>query len=504
MNAVMFEGNIAEGNGGGAILIGGPGLLTTTVINSTFTENVAGLLGSGGGIVINSTAGSITQIIGSTFTNNTATVDGGGIFFGQTANGNDQFLIESTTVVDNTATLDGGGIHFSAANGVLTASISNTNVSNNLTTNGNGGGVWASDPNANLTLIGATIIRGNTSFQGNGGGVYYNAINGVLRITGLVVIQDNAANNNLQLASNNGGGIAAVAGSVIIEENAQIVSNYAGRYGGGIFIALGATVTVIGGTISGNIAGLVGGAIYVSAGGTLTLIDASLIGVPTLNEAPIAPGIYNGGVINVNGVRNITNGLYIPSGNNVAQIRGPLAGSAIQLNNTPYVVTNPEGNPVTVAVATPEYPLLSQSDADAFLKPIIGFDGWEVRLNADRTAVEIAPAIYTITYENLQGGQSNNPETYTILDLPIVLNDPEPIPGLRFIGWRDANGNFISVIPEGTTGNLILYAVFEGIIPPEPPGPIVTGEQMITQSIRIRCCCPNQCKYCNPLHKQEK
>ncbi|MBM7634141.1 beta strand repeat-containing protein [Geomicrobium sediminis] len=501
MNAVVFEGNRAEGNGGGAILIGGPGLLTTTVINSTFTENVAGLLGSGGGIVINSTAVSTTQIIESMFMNNTATVDGGGIFFGQTANGNDQFSIESTTVVDNTATLDGGGIHFSAANGVLTASISNTNVSNNLSTNGNGGGVWIADPNANLMLSGATTITGNTSIQGNGGGIYYNATNGVLRATGPVVIQDNVANNNLQLASNNGGGIVVVAGSVIIEDSTQILNNYAGRYGGGIFIGVGVSVTAIGGTISGNIAGLIGGAVYISTGGTLTLIDASIIGVPTPNEAPIGPGIYNGGTLNISGVRNITNGLYIPSGANVAQIRGPLAGSAIQLNNTPYVMTNPEGIPITVAVATPEYPLLSQSDADAFLKPVTGFDGWEVRLNAERTAVEIAPAVYTITYENLQGGQSNNPQTYTIFDLPIVLNDPDPIPGLRFVGWRDADGNFITVIPEGTTGNLILYAVFENITPPVPPGPVVTGEQMISQSIRIRCCCPKPCSGCNQSPK---
>lgn len=494
INAVTFQDNSAGTNGGGAIINGGPGPLNVTVLNSLFTDNIAGAAGSGGGLTITSSlGGSTTEIIGTQFTNNSAGVDGGGLFFGQGANGNDTFAIESSTITNNTATIDGGGIHFSAGGGVLNASISNTNVSDNISTNGNGGGIWASDPNANVTLNGSTTVAGNTTINGNGGGVYFNATTGTLLVTGPVVIEENAANNNLQLAANNGGGIAVVAGTAIIEDSTQIRNNLAGRLGGGIFIGNGASATGTGGTISGNEAGLSGGAIYTSTGGILTLSNATVIGVPVPNVAPIGPGIFNGGTFNVSGVQSITNGLYIPTADNVAQIQGPLAGSVIQLDNTPYVVTNPQGIPVTVAVATPGYPLLSQSDADAFLKPVVGFDGWEVRLNADRTAVEIAPVVYTITYLNLQGGQSNNPSTYTVLDLPIVLNDPDPIPGLTFIGWQDEFGNFITVIPEGTTGNLVLTAVFQQINPPVPPGPVVTGDQIINQSIQIPCGCFDFC-----------
>ena len=70
---------------------------------------------------------------------------------------------------------------------------------------------------------------------------------------------------------------------------------------------------------------------------------------------------------------------------------------------------------------------------------------------------------YSLTYE-LNGGNATNPDTYTVND-EIVLNTPSK-EGYDFKGWYDNsefNGNAISKINVGTTGNKKLYAKFETI-----------------------------------------
>lgn len=43
-------------------------------------------------------------------------------------------------------------------------------------------------------------------------------------------------------------------------------------------------------------------------------------------------------------------------------------------------------------------------------------------------------------------------------ELPIILNPPGPVRGYRFVNWYNTAGQVVTVIPAGTTGDLILYA----------------------------------------------
>lgn len=101
-------------------------------------------------------------------------------------------------------------------------------------------------------------------------------------------------------------------------------------------------------------------------------------------------------------MRGLSNGLYIVNRDAVAYLDGPLTpGSVIQLDRTDYVAPDPALAPIVVGEATPEYPLLEESDAAAFRKPTSGFDGWRIILSDDRTQVLLVPdprQRHTITY----------------------------------------------------------------------------------------------------------
>lgn len=77
---------------------------------------------------------------------------------------------------------------------------------------------------------------------------------------------------------------------------------------------------------------------------------------------------------------------------------------------------------------------------------------------------------YTIEYLNLMGASNPNPPTYSPASLPLVLADPGPLPGARFIGWFDAptGGNQVYTIPQGASGDITLYARWEAIAPSPP------------------------------------
>ncbi len=123
-----------------------------------------------------------------------------------------------------------------------------------------------------------------------------------------------------------------------------------------------------------------------------------------------------------------------------------------------------------VGEGTADYPILTDSDAQAFLKPLQDFDGWEVRLSDDRTQIWLVPTLYTIQYENLEGSSHTNPESYTVTTPDIHLTPPAPRPGYRFTGWYDSpvNGRKVTVIPQGSTGDWILYARWAPDRPKKP------------------------------------
>ena len=71
------------------------------------------------------------------------------------------------------------------------------------------------------------------------------------------------------------------------------------------------------------------------------------------------------------------------------------------------------------------------------------------------------PIEYKIKYV-LDGGTNDdsNPTTYTVEHLPITLQDATRI-GYMFAGWTDDNGNTVSTIATGTTGNITLTAQWD-------------------------------------------
>lgn len=72
------------------------------------------------------------------------------------------------------------------------------------------------------------------------------------------------------------------------------------------------------------------------------------------------------------------------------------------------------------------------------------------------------PIVYTITYE-LNGGENNsaNPSSYTIESADIIFKAPPSREQYDFAGWQDADGNTVTCIPSGSTGNVTLSAVWE-------------------------------------------
>ena len=101
------------------------------------------------------------------------------------------------------------------------------------------------------------------------------------------------------------------------------------------------------------------------------------------------------------------------------------------------------------------------------------FVGWNQPYDSDDPLTEDVDFIaqweaipYDITYymdeqDQTPGDPGDNPATYTVADSDITLLPPKASrPGYHFIGWVDGNGNPVSTITNGSTGDLALYAVW--------------------------------------------
>ena len=64
---------------------------------------------------------------------------------------------------------------------------------------------------------------------------------------------------------------------------------------------------------------------------------------------------------------------------------------------------------------------------------------------------------YTITYVNVDGATNENPASYNVETETITLKDPVK-PGYTFAGWYTAGNSPVTKIPQGSTGNITLYA----------------------------------------------
>lgn len=477
---MILENNQATAHAGGMALYTGKGMLTFLMAGGTVANNTASR--EGGGLVISNEGTAALLINQSVFSSNSAEGSGGGIYYANTGAGTtNTFTMTETILSGNTAGLAGGGMRLSSGTGTLDTLLEDCIIRSNTALSNSGGGIWNGGNDDHLTLRGTTAVTGNSTQAGNGGGIYFNSDNGTMLLTGQVKITDNKANEITTDFGNHGGGICLVPGSLTIQENAEISSNSAGKYGGGISAAEGSQIFMLGGTIQNNDAGVSGGGIWNHGGSTTTLAGGSI----SNNSAPMGKGIYNDSTLYMEETRELLNGVYLVSADSIVRLIDALtADSAVQLENSVYVIPNPSGTPIVVAQATPAYPQLTQTDADAILKPLQGFDGWDIRMSDDGTQILLAPVSYRIQYENLMGAVNPNLVSYTITTPSIELLPLSDIVGYRFLGWFDApsGGEQVTVIPQGSSGDLTLYAVWEE-----------TPEYYTVTFLGNDACCPKAC-----------
>lgn len=452
---VVLENNKASAHAGGMALYSGAGAFAFQMTGGNVSGNQASQ--EGGGFVISSGGPGTLTLRQSTFSQNTAGGSGGGIYYANTGEKIDSaFSMTESVLSGNSAGSSGGGLRLSSGTGALTTLLKDCVISSN-TAYSSGGGIWNGGDNNNLTLNGTTVVTGNSTQSGNGGGIYFNSDNGIILLTDNVKITENKADEISTDFGNHGGGVCLVPGSLTIQENVEISSNSAGKYGGGISAAENSQIHMQGGSIQNNAAGQSGGGIWNHGGSAVTLTNGSIAN----NTAAQGSGVYNDSMLFMEGTRELQNGVYLASSISTVQLVGALTeASAIQLESSSYVAANPTGTPIVVGEATDSYTPLTQTDANAFLKPRQGFEGWSIQKNDDNTQILLAPIQYQIRYENLMEAVNPNPASYTIYTPTIELLPPHSIAGYRFLGWFDTilGGNPVTSIPQGSMGNITLYA----------------------------------------------
>lgn len=460
LSHTALNNNQSSVHGGGLALYGGGGNFRFQMTGGSVSDNKAGM--EGGGAVISHNGKGALAFYQAAFINNTAGGSGGGIYYAYTGNGEGAELnMTETVLMENTAEVTGGGLRLASGNGPIDATLTDCNIISNVSRQNSGGGIWNGGGNVFLTLDGGTSVSQNSSETGNGGGIYFNSDNGKLLLAGNAKIMYNSAEGEHTGFGSHGGGICLVPGALTIQEQAEIAFNRAGKYGGGVSAAESSLITMEGGSIHDNTSALFGGGIWIHDSSSAALTGGAVTG----NVAPYGGGIFNDSYLFAEGERNISGGIYIANRTAVVRLTNALPGtSSLQLEVSDYV--SPSGQTaIVVGEATESYPLLTQQDADAFLKPVRDFDGWEIRLSSDYTKVLLAPVSYRIDYENLMGASNPNPEQYTTVTPDITLMPPGAVYGYRFAGWFDApsGGNQVTVIPKGSTGNLTLYAGWEAV-----------------------------------------
>jgi len=220
-----FSGNRAsgatDGVGGGIFNLG-----QLTVSNSTFSANSAS---RGGGGIFNYNG--TTTVSNSTFSGN----GGGGI------SNSGQLIVTNSAFSANLASRGGGGIY----NSTGLATVSNSTFSANRAWYSSGGGIY------NRT---GTVTVSNSTFSANRGS---SAAGGILN-GGTLTVRNCTLSDN---SADNGGGIYNVGGGDVTVTNSTFSGNLATRLGGGIFNGDG-KVTVGNSTFSDNGATDFGGGIF--------------------------------------------------------------------------------------------------------------------------------------------------------------------------------------------------------------------------------------------------
>ncbi|QDU60587.1 hypothetical protein Pan216_14340 [Planctomycetes bacterium Pan216] len=292
-DAILTQ-NVAEE--GGALAVETEGA-TTTIENTSFTQNTAQAnFGTGGGIYISETGGGTVSIDTATISNNTAADDGGGIYVVVEGSGGN-LSITNTTISGNDGGSWGGGIYV-GLDSSATASLDGVTISNNTIPDvlSFGGGLYASlDGQSFLTIQNTTVT--DNEVMGGGGGLYLQTWgNSTVEVLdslvqgnetqrsladgggivasasfgGDIVIRRTTIDDNKSHSGGTGGGLAVDAGtdSTIIVDSSTISNNEGGSFfgGGGVYARTLGTglITVTNSTISGNRSDGSGGGIHIS------------------------------------------------------------------------------------------------------------------------------------------------------------------------------------------------------------------------------------------------
>ncbi len=288
---------IANTNGSGGAITGGPDALTVT--NCTFSDNTntgPGVNGTGGA-ALSSNAVS-TMITNSTFSNNSAT-----------------------------SGAEGGAIRLSGGTMTITGSTFTGNTTTSTGQDSRGGAI-ALQGSGQLT-INDSLLTGNSSTK-NGGAIYYQP-NSASQIPFLAInnstIANNTANTDGDSTGSGGGLFLTGTGSVTIARstisgNQSITGSSATGVGGGIDVSVPTTITDS--TISGNIAGRNGGGIYAST--SIDIVNSTIVN----NTATI-----NGGGVQRNGgtvtFRNTIVADNIASGGTSPDLLGTITSNGFNL-----------------------------------------------------------------------------------------------------------------------------------------------------------------------------
>ncbi|OIN59893.1 beta strand repeat-containing protein [Arsenicibacter rosenii] len=148
----VFTGNRSP-NPGGAIYVGSPTALT--VANTLIQQNSVGQGGPGGGMMLNGATGSITS---TTMSQNTAANGGGGLYVSSSGS----LTLANSLISQNVSPAsDGGGLY---TTGGITTHLTNVTISQNSAPQGLGGGAYVST-NGQMTNC---VITQNSALSGGG------------------------------------------------------------------------------------------------------------------------------------------------------------------------------------------------------------------------------------------------------------------------------------------------------------------------------------------------
>lgn len=321
LDSVTLTGNrapaTANGGLGAGVFADGPQAVLQ-LVNSTVTENIAGV--SGGGLTVRggttltmarttiranrATVGGGVEIgnanatvVNPTIAANVVTSRGGGVFVAGTG----QWTQDGGAIRENAAGANGGGGLFAQDSTVV--SLTNVQVRDNRASGAGGGGIWCGG-NVKLDMTGGAIARNETGA----------AAGGLLMLGGRASTLTRVAVDS-NVSALGGGGLVAVANVNLTITDGSFRGNSLLAGGGGGLFADNATLSLVRTIIAGNRAVTNGGGMQANTGGTYALRDVMVEDNSAVNGGGLGFSgamtvTVDGGIIRRNTASGVGGGLW--------------------------------------------------------------------------------------------------------------------------------------------------------------------------------------------------